>query len=119
MGVLHRDFVELYNSELESRQAFLSDLPIQHKDYAAWHNTQLASDVISDHKKFWLDKFAGELPILDLASDLPRPKVMTYRGATLYRTLDKSTTDQLRLFGQQTRWNDVHDLTGCFEYFAT
>jgi len=101
MGVLHRDFVELYNSELESRQAFLSDLPIQHKDYAAWHNTQLASDVISDHKKFWLDKFAGELPILDLASDLPRPKVMTYRGATLYRTLDKSTTDQLRLFGQQ------------------
>ena len=80
-----REFVELYNSELESRQPSLPELFIQYKDYAAWHNAQLASDKISDHKKFWLEKFAGELPILDLASDLPRPKVMTYRGASLYR----------------------------------
>ena len=101
MGVLHREWSELYNAVLENRAANLPALSIQYKDYAAWHNAQLQSEEITQHKNYWLDQFKGELPVLELPSDKPRPKVMTYNGASVYRELDKQTTDSLKAFSQQ------------------
>ena len=101
MGVLHREWSELYNAELENRAANLPPLSIQYKDYAAWHNAQLQSEEINQHKDYWLEQFKGELPVLELPSDKPRPKVMTYNGASVYRELDKQTTDTLKAFSQQ------------------
>jgi hypothetical protein len=100
MGVLHREFSELYNAELEQRPADLPLLSIQYKDYAAWHNAQLESDEINQHKDYWLGQFKGELPVLELPSDRVRPKVMTYNGGSVYRELDKQTTDRLKVFSQ-------------------
>ena len=100
MGVLHREWSELYNAALEQRTPELSPLSIQYKDYAAWHNAQLQSEDINTHKNYWLEQFKGELPVLELPSDKPRPKVMTYNGSSLYRELDKETTDRLKSFSQ-------------------
>ena len=101
MGVLHREWSELYNAELENRAANLPPLSIQYKDYAAWHNAQLQSEAINAHKNYLLEQFKGELPVLELPSDKPRPKVMTYNGASVYRELYKQTTDRLKAFSQQ------------------
>jgi non-ribosomal peptide synthetase component F len=101
MGVLHREWSELYNSEIENRSANLPLLSIQYKDYASWHNAHLQSEEITIHKNYWLEQFKGDLPILELPSDKPRPKVMTYNGASVYRELDKQTTDNLKAFSQQ------------------
>jgi len=100
MGVLYREFSEMYNAELEQRQANLEPLSIQYKDYASWHNAQLACADIQEHKAYWIEQFKGELPVLELPSDKPRPKVMTYNGASVYRELDKQTTDSLKAFSQ-------------------
>ena len=101
MGVLHREWSELYNAELEQRPADLTPLSIQYKDYASWHNAQLQSEEIITQKNYWLEQFKGELPVLELPSDKPRPKVMTYNGASVYRELNKQTTDSLRAFSQE------------------
>jgi hypothetical protein len=101
MGVLHREFSEFYNAALEGRTPELSPLSIQYKDYAAWHNAQLQSEEINTHKEYWLEQFKGELPVLELPSDKARPKVMTYNGASVYRELDKATTEKLKVFSQQ------------------
>ncbi len=100
MGVLHKEFSELYNAELENRPANLPALSIQYKDYSAWHNAQLQSEEINMHKDYWLEQFKGELPVLELPSDNARPKVMTYNGSSLYRELDKETTESLKAFSQ-------------------
>ena len=100
MGVLHKEFSELYNAALEQRTPALEPLSIQYKDYAAWHNAQLQSEEINTHKSYWLDQFKGELPVLELPSDKPRPKVMTYNGGRVYRELDKQTTEGLKAFSQ-------------------
>jgi len=100
MGVLHREWSEFYNAALENKAANLPPLSIQYKDYAAWHNVHLQSEDITTHKNYWLEQFKGELPVLELPSDKPRPKVMTYNGASVYRELDKETTDNLKAFSQ-------------------
>ena len=101
MGVLHKEFSELYNAALEQRSPALEPLSIQYKDYAAWHNAQLQSDSIKQHKEYWLEQFKGELPVLELASDKSRPKLMTYNGASVYKELNKTVTDQLKSFSQE------------------
>jgi non-ribosomal peptide synthetase component F len=97
---LHKEFSELYNAALEQRIPELEPLSIQYKDYAAWHNAQLQSEEINTHKNYWLEQFKGELPVLELPSDKSRPKVMTYNGASIYKELDKTLTDQLKAFSQ-------------------
>ena len=101
LGIMHREWSEFYNAILEERQPDLEPLRIQYKDYAAWHNTQLESESIQHHKAYWLEQFSGELPILELPVDHPRPKVMTYNGASVYKELDQQTTDRLRAFSQE------------------
>ena len=101
MGVLYREWSELYNAELERRPANLSPLSIQYKDYAAWHNAQLQSEEINTHKNYWLEQFRLEIPVLELPSDQPRPKIMTYNGASIYRELDIHTTERLKAFSQE------------------
>ena len=101
MRVLHKEFSELYNAALEQRSPELEQLSIQYKDYAAWHNAQLYAVDIKIHKEYWLEQFKGELPVLELPSDKPRPKLMTYNGASVYKQLDKTVTDQLKAFSQE------------------
>jgi non-ribosomal peptide synthetase component F len=98
---LHREWSELYNAVLENRLANLQPLSIQYKDYAVWHNAQLQSEEINTHKEYWLEQFKGDLPVWELPSDKPRPKLMTYNGASVYRELDKETTDKLKAFSQE------------------
>jgi hypothetical protein len=101
MDILYKEWGELYNAAIEDRLPNVTQLGIQYIDYAAWQNTQLKSNNIKVHKEYWLEQFKGELPILEIPIDKPRPKVMTYQGANLYRELDEATTKKLKMFGQQ------------------
>jgi len=42
--------------------------------------------------RYWLDRLAGELPILELPTDRPRPSVQTLRGGTVEVQLPPSLT---------------------------
>jgi amino acid adenylation domain-containing protein len=61
----------------------LAPLRIQARDVAAWQHARLQSADAASHRAYWLQRFAGELPVLTLPSDRPRPPVKTYRGRTV------------------------------------
>lgn len=69
------DFVRAYQGES------LEPLRIQYKDYALWLETRRTQPAWRDHEAFWLGQFAGEPPVLDLATDFPRPAVQSFEGA--------------------------------------
>ncbi|MCX7920657.1 MAG: amino acid adenylation domain-containing protein, partial [Clostridia bacterium] len=48
LGVLIQDFSKIYNGES------LQELSVQYKDYSAWHNRILQSDVYREQKEYWL-----------------------------------------------------------------
>ncbi len=95
MDVFRKEWCTIYNALASNNTAQLSTLPIQYKDYAAWHNKQLESDEIIPHKAYWLQQFAGEIPILDLPAENQRPAVKTFNGASLTTTFDSSIADKL------------------------
>lgn len=75
--VITRDFLALYNGEK------LPGLRLQYKDYSQWLNQPFQQELIARQETFWVDLFAGELPVIDLPSDYPRPSVQEFEGAAV------------------------------------
>jgi amino acid adenylation domain-containing protein len=94
-GVLLRELGMLYAAYREGAPNPLPPLPIQYADYAQWQNEWL-SKVIDSGLDFWLQHLAGAPPLLELATDRPRPAVQSYAGAGTTFVLDEELTAGLR-----------------------
>ncbi|NOQ28125.1 MAG: amino acid adenylation domain-containing protein, partial [Bacteroidales bacterium] len=76
----------------------LAPLPLQYKDYSEWQNSKEQQELIKDQEQYWLNKFAGEIPVLNLPSDYVRPIVQSHEGARLSFVLSKEETEEIRSF---------------------
>jgi acyl carrier protein len=84
--ILVRDFMVLYSSQV------LSPLPIQYKDYAEWQSRERAAGIIKQQEEYWLRQFSGEIPVLDLPIDYPRPEVRSFEGDFIYLEINEALT---------------------------
>jgi len=73
-GVLLRDFARAYGG------GELKPLAVQYKDYSEWQRQRLEGELGRRQKEYWLRQFAGEVPVLELATDYPRPPVQSFAG---------------------------------------
>ncbi|WP_139490146.1 non-ribosomal peptide synthetase [Brevibacillus dissolubilis] len=64
--------------------------------YAKWEEEWLASEQAAVSEAYWLEQFAGELPLLDLPLDYPRPSTQLFSGDQVFLTLDAKRTAALR-----------------------
>jgi acyl carrier protein len=85
MQLLEKDFTALYRGEE------LPPLRIQYKDYA---NRQ--PEGMEQQERYWLKEFAGEIPLLNLPLDFPRPVVQRFEGGRIGFFLSKEETGQLK-----------------------
>ena len=97
MDILIRELLQLYSCESKGLPDPLEPLRIQYKDYAAWQQSELISgQVANEHKHYWLEQFAGELPVLQLPGFQPRPAVRTYSGAVVSCSIDGNIRNSIR-----------------------
>ncbi|PTX61372.1 amino acid adenylation domain-containing protein [Kordia periserrulae] len=86
--VLMSDTMVFYTAYLQHTTPELPPLQIQYKDYAVWQLNQQTSATYKAHQSYWLERFSGELPLLDLGSSNIRPKVLTNNGKHLHMYID-------------------------------
>ncbi len=98
ISVLIRDVLHLYQAFVKKEEPNLPSLRIQYKDFAAWQNAHLAQDTMKEHREYWLKKLEGELPVLNLQTDFPRPPVQTFNGETLSFDLDPNLLTWFRQY---------------------
>jgi amino acid adenylation domain-containing protein len=77
--VFLEELVALYEAFSQGRPAQLAPLPIQFADYAVWQREWLQGEALDEQLAYWRERLGGELPVLDLPTDFPRPPV---RGST-------------------------------------
>ena len=99
--VLVRELIRLYESIRGAVPAALPSLHIQYRDYASWQNNFLDSPDIAPHRDYWLAKLGGRLPVLDLATDFPRPPVKTFNGRTHSLQFDAARSEQLHALARR------------------
>jgi len=100
-GVLLKELSILYKSFCEGTQVELPELPIQYVDYADWQNQWLQGEVLDKIMAYWKQKLSGDIPVIQLPTDHPRPKVQTNRGARIAFTLPQNLTDALKKLSQK------------------
>ncbi|NSL90997.1 amino acid adenylation domain-containing protein [Chitinophaga sp. Mgbs1] len=101
VGILNRELMVNYNAFLKGDTDPLPPLRIQYRDYAAWQQQQLTNDALNIHKNYWKLCFEGELPVLNLPGDYPRPPVKTYAGGIVRKWLSNSTATAFHELLQQ------------------
>jgi amino acid adenylation domain-containing protein len=91
-NILIEEFRQIYNGRE------LAELRIQYKDYSEWQNVLLQSEQIRRQEDYWLERFSGELPVLDLPTDYPRPAVQSFAGGNVKLEIDREL------------WTDINKL---------
>nr|MDQ3804074.1 condensation domain-containing protein [Acidobacteriota bacterium] len=81
MGVLVREVAALYEAFSRGDSSPLEELPIQYADYAVWQRERLQGDALERQMQYWREQLGGDLPVLELPTDRPRPAVQSHRGA--------------------------------------
>jgi tyrocidine synthetase-3 len=91
VGVIIGDFMALYGGEELSR------LRIHYKDFSLWQEREKAADSLKLQEEYWLNQFEGEVPVLNLPTDYPRPPVQSFSGRSL--TFEWAETETTALKG--------------------
>jgi amino acid adenylation domain-containing protein/non-ribosomal peptide synthase protein (TIGR01720 family) len=96
LSVLMHELGELYDAEVKGSRAALEPTALQYADYVSWQREWLESAEGEGQRSYWLERLAGELPVLGLPTDHARPAVQSHRGASLPLRLDATLTDKLK-----------------------
>ncbi|MGK7880967.1 MAG: amino acid adenylation domain-containing protein, partial [Crocosphaera sp.] len=94
--ILINELEIIYNALQVNKQPPLNPLTTTYKNYVQWEKKQLAGPEGEKQWQYWQQKLSGELPIINLPTDRPRPPVQTYNGETYYFEIDEELTNQLR-----------------------
>lgn len=79
----------------------LPPIEFSYLDYARQMNRELAGKTGKRHLKFWRERLADPLPILNLHTDKPRPPIQTYKGLTETAKVDSATRKKLEKLAEQ------------------
>ena len=95
LEILLRELTSLYEAEVAGQPATLPPIP-HYSDYVRRETAMLAGPDGERSRNHWLHQLAGELPVLDLPTDLARPPIQTFRGASVSASLDPRLTQRLK-----------------------
>ncbi len=87
---------ELDQLYLAGGEAELPDLGFTYSDYVRQQNKMLARAKGKAHLDYWKDKLKGDLPVINLPADYPRPPIQTYNGGTETLTINHELAEKLK-----------------------
>ncbi|MCP5105825.1 MAG: AMP-binding protein, partial [bacterium] len=94
-GILIADFFALYNGEE------LPALPLRYRDYAVWQHSEAQQEALKRQEQYWLDQLAGDLPVLELPIDRPRPEIRQFEGSVTGFTIGEAETGALKALARR------------------
>ena len=86
-NVFLNELGQLYTKYDENKEIVLSPLAIQFKDYAVWEQDKMKDTTIDSDKNYWSNQFEGDLPVLSDLGDYSRPKIKTYSGDVISKSI--------------------------------
>lgn len=101
IGVFARELATLYTAFSKGQSSPLPELPIQYADFAVWQRQHLQGERLNTQLNYWKQQLGGDLPVLQLPTDRPRPAVPKFSGAKQYFTFSQTLTEALSKLCQQ------------------
>lgn len=102
LGVFVDELWKIYAAYSLGNEPDLSELSIQYSDYAQWQREKLGSEVIDEELNYWKEKLAGELPVVDLHADYPRPAFQSFEGSREFFEIPNELVIRLKKFSAES-----------------
>ncbi|MCP4154313.1 MAG: AMP-binding protein, partial [bacterium] len=93
--ILVKEFMAIYKGEQLPR------LNLRYRDYAEWQNSPVQKKALEMQKEYWTGAFAGEIPVLNIYPDYPRPRVQSFDGETTAFEIETEHTRTLNHLAQK------------------
>ncbi len=90
------EFMSLYNGES------LEPLTHQYKDYSEWMRTK----DLSEQRKYWVNEFSDDIPVLDMPLDYRRPQKQSYKGAVVGTVTGKKLGTRVKELARSSNTTD-------------
>ncbi|MCP4216695.1 MAG: amino acid adenylation domain-containing protein, partial [bacterium] len=113
MGIFEKDFAQLFGGRE------LPPLSTRYRDFAAWMNSDKKKEAMRRQENYWLQTFAGELPVLNMPPDLKRPAVQSFEGRVIDFVLGKEVTAKLRKVAKELQATHFITLLAVFDVFLS
>ncbi len=97
------ELMKLYDGFRSGKEPVLPELPIQYADYAAWQREWLSGETLAAYIEHWKNILSGDLPILELPTNRPRPVLQTFRGAMHHFPISDQLSTRMKSFCQEER----------------
>lgn len=98
--VMAEELGALYPAIVNNAPIDLAALPLSYIDHVGWQSQMLAGIEGARLWGYWQTRLSGDLPVLNLPTDRPRPPVQTYSGASQSVELNKELSQQVKQFSQ-------------------
>ncbi|MDD5457113.1 MAG: amino acid adenylation domain-containing protein [Candidatus Margulisbacteria bacterium] len=95
--IFMKEWLQLYEGKV------LPVLSLQYKDFVCWQESRLRERKWEKQKAYWLKTLQGELPVLQLPTDEPRPVTQDHEGERIYFSLSRETSEQLKNLAEQQK----------------
>ncbi|MEA5621854.1 non-ribosomal peptide synthetase [Nostoc sp. UHCC 0251] len=99
--VLVQELSTIYQAFCTGKPSPLPQLPVQYTDFVYWQRNWLQGEVIEKYLAYWKQQLGGNLPVLQLPTDRPRPPIQTFRGAQQKFILSTTLTESIKQLSQQ------------------
>jgi non-ribosomal peptide synthetase component F len=95
------DLAAAYTGRRAGHAPAWEPLPISYADYAIWQQEQLQSAAMESRRGWWDAHLAGELPVVELPTDRPRPAQSSYAGDRITMRLTGADVEAVRRAAQR------------------
>jgi len=98
--IIFRELAAFYSAQHEGKVCKLEQ-PMQFREYVEWQNQISQTEKMAASESYWLAKFSGLIPVLDLPTDRSRPSIMTYDGSRQTLKLDGAFFEDIKRVSRQ------------------
>ncbi len=113
--IVLEELFKLYSEDTGGPPASLSRPALEYSDYVKWQAESLAGPEGERLWEAWRDRLAAPRPQLELPADRPRPRVQTFRGASLPLELGAELTASIKRLALAENTTPFVVLLGAFQ----
>lgn len=115
IGIILQELSEAYLVHCNGQRAVLPDLNSSYPDFISWQSEKINGAAGESLLNYWSTQLSGDIPILQLPEDRPRPALFSYRGASESLCLEQDLYHRIQDIARTANVTPFMLLAGAFQ----
>ncbi|MCP4415139.1 MAG: SDR family NAD(P)-dependent oxidoreductase, partial [Chloroflexi bacterium] len=100
LDIMAEELAAFYEAFIAGKEADIPELPLQYADFVIWQREWMQGNVEKEQLDYWKKQLGGQLPVLELPTDRPRPKRQQNNGSWEWFRMPPALGQQIRDFSR-------------------